>query len=187
MGEAFSWVGDIIRWFGQWIPKWVIVNTTEGWIKWIGGDKVKTGGAGIVFYWPARTEFRKLAVVRDSINCKAQTLTLPSGETMLVEAVVIYEIKDLGKLAGETAEPIMTIADLTMGAVLYALEEYESWDAIRAASVRQPRQRDSDFNRRMREEVQRALTPYGVNVLAVQLQNKAKARVLKLVNSQEGG
>lgn len=184
MESAFAWLGQIFEWMGRFLPRWEIITTAEGWIKWVGGAKVKTGGAGIVFYWPARTVFKKLNVVRDSINCNAQTLTLPSGETILVEAVVIYRIIDLGKLAA-TSEPFSTIADETMGAVLYALEGYDSWEAIRAASVRQHRQRDSDFNRRMREEVQRTLATYGVDVLAVNLQNKAKCRVLKLVNSQE--
>jgi regulator of protease activity HflC (stomatin/prohibitin superfamily) len=144
------------------------------------------GGAGIVWYWPARTKMVKFFVARDSINCKAQTLTLVSGETILVEAVVVYEIRDLAKLAGETSAPIATIEDVTMGAVLAVIEEYESWDTIRQASIRAPRARDTEFNRRMREEVQKALAPYGVNVLNVMLQNKAKCRVLKLVNSQEG-
>ena len=186
MTDAFAWIGEIVGWFGQWFPRWEIITTVEGWVKWVGGSRVKTGGAGIVFYWPARTVFKRFNVVRDSINCNAQTLTLPSGDTMLVEAVVIYRITDLGKLAAETSEPFSTLADLTMGAVLYALEEYESWDAIRAASIRQKGQRDSDFNKKMKAEVQKALEPYGVGVLGVQLQNKAKCRVLKLVNSQEG-
>lgn len=186
MTEAFAWIGDLVGWFGQWFPRWEIITTAEGWIKWVGGSKVKTGGAGIVFYWPARTVFKKVNVVRDSVNCNAQCLTLPSGDTLMVEAVVIYRITDLSMLAA-TAEPFSTIADLTMGAVLYALEEYDSWNAIRTASIRRKGQRDSDFNRRMKDEVQKALLPYGVDVLAVQLQNKAKCRVLKLVNSQEGG
>ena len=185
MESAFAWLGQIFEWFGRFLPRWEIITTAEGWIKWVGGSKVKTGGAGVVFYWPARTIFKKVNVVRDSINCNAQTLTLPSGDTMLVEAVVIYRISDLAKLAA-TTEPFSTIADETMGAVLYALEEYESWGAIRTASIRRKGQRDSDFNRRMRDEVQKSLTPYGVDVIGVNLQNKAKCRVLKLVNSQEG-
>ena len=185
MEGAFAWVGEIVNWFGQWFPRWEIIDTTEGWIKWVGGTKVKTGRAGIVWYWPARTKFAKFYTARDSINCKAQTITLTNGETMLVEAVVIYEIQDLAKLAAETASPILTIEDLTMGAVLYVVEEYASWKDIQEASIRQPRARDSEFNRRMKEEVQRALLTYGVNVLGVMFQNKAKCRVLKLVNSQE--
>lgn len=187
MGEAFSWVGDLVRWFAQFKPCRELVDSTEGWIKWVGGKKIITGGPGIVWFWPLMTKFKKMPVVRDSINCNAQCLTLPSGETVLIEAVVIYAITDLQKLAGETTEPNATIADLTMGAVLYAMESYDSWEAIRLSSVRQPRQRDSEFNRGMRDEVQRALAPYGVNVLSVYLVNKAKCRVLKLVNSQEGG
>lgn len=185
MESAFAWLGQIIEWVGRFLPRWEIITTTEGWIKWVGGKKVITGGAGIVWYWPARTHFEKFFTARDSINCKAQTMTLASGETLLVEAVVIFEIKDLAKLAGETAAPIATITDLTLGAVLSVMETYGSWEDIRVASIRLPRARDTEFNRLMREEVQRALMAYGVNVLAVMFQNKAKCRVLKLVNSQE--
>lgn len=183
--SAFAWIGQIAEWIGQWFPRWEIIDTTEGWIKWVGGSKVKTGGAGIVWYWPARTKFRKHYTARDSINCKAQTVTLLSGETVLIESAVIYEIKDLAKLAGETADPLITIEDLTMGAVMSVMETYPSWEDVLKASIRAPRARDTEFNRSMREAVQAALLAYGVQVLAVLFQNKAKTRVLKLVNSQE--
>jgi len=185
MEAAFAWIGDIIQWFGQWFPRWAIVDTTQGWIKWVGGSKVRTGKHGIVWWWPARTKLLILPIVRDSINCKSQTITLQSGETIFIELVVIYEIGDIEKLAANTAEPIATIADLTMGAGLYVVEGYESWGEMQKQSIRQPRARDSEFYRALKIEVQKALEPYGVTVLNVFLQNKAKCRVLKLVNSQE--
>jgi regulator of protease activity HflC (stomatin/prohibitin superfamily) len=185
MTDAFAWLGELVSWFGQWFPRWEIMDTSEGWVKWVRGKRIVTGGAGIVFYWPATTKFARWFVARDSKNCKAQTLSLPSGETILFEAVVIYEIKDLALLAGYTADPLNTIEDVTMGAVLSVMEGFNSWEEIRAASVRLPRARDTEFNRMLRDEVQRALASYGVNVLGVFLQNKAKCRVLKLVNSQE--
>ena len=185
MEAAFAWLGHIADWIGQWFPRWVIVDTTEGWVKWVRGSRVVTGTAGIVWYWPVTTRIKTFAVVRDSINCKPQTVTLANGETLLLEVVVIYEVSDIERLVAFTAEPFSTIVDLAMGAVLFVVEGYESWDAIREASKRPPRARDSKFNYELREETRKALEPYGVKVLEVQLQNKAKCRVLKLANSQD--
>lgn len=180
--SAFAWLGEIVNWVGRWIPRLTIVNTTLGWVKFVRGHDIKSGGPGLVWHWPLITELKVFPIVRDSLQCKAQTITMPSGETALVEAVVVYEIVDIEKLVAHTAEPTMTIADLTSGAVLYVMEDVASWEELRQLSIRVPRARDSELNRRLKEEVQRALAPYGVNVMAVMLQNKAKARVFKLVN-----
>lgn len=182
METAFAWLGEIINWFGRWVPRLTIVNTTQGWIKFVKGHTIKSGGPGLVWHWPLITELKVFPIVRDSLQCKAQTITMPSGETALVEALVVYEVLEIEKLVAHTAEPFATIVDLTMGAVLYVMEDVADWEELRQLSQRQPRARDSELNRRLKDEVQRALTPYGVNVLTVMLQNKAKARVFKLVN-----
>jgi regulator of protease activity HflC (stomatin/prohibitin superfamily) len=182
MEAAFAWLGYVFEWLGRWIPRLTIVNTTHGWVKFVGGSKVKSGGAGPVWHWPMWTNLVVFPIERDSLQCPAQAITLSSGETVLVVATVVYEVKEIEKLVAQTPEPQSTIADLTMGAVLYVMEGINSWDEIRQLSVRAPRARDTELNRRLRDEVQRALEPYGVNVLMVMLQNKAKARVYKLVN-----
>lgn len=184
MTEAFAWLGEIVNWVGKWIPRLTIVTTTEGWVKFVRGSLVKSGGPGLVWHWPLVTELRVIPVARDSINCRAQTITTPSGETILIEAVVIYEIIDIERIVAHTADYVNTIHDVTLGAILSVMEGL-TWGDIQALSIRQPRARDTEFNYRLKEEVQRALQPYGVSVLSVMLQNKAKARVIKLVNSQD--
>lgn len=182
MEAAFAWFGYLFEWLGKWIPRPTIVNTTHGWVKFVGGKKVKSGEAGVVWHWPIWTNLIVFPVKQDSLRCNSQSITLASGETALVEAVVIYEVTEIEKLVAGTPEPNMTIIDLTMAAVLYVLEGIASWDEIRQLSVRAPRARDTELNRRLRDEVQRALEPYGVKVNMVMLQNKAKTRVIKLVN-----
>lgn len=183
--SAFAWIGAIIEWFGRWIPRLTIVDTTQGWIKFIRGRIVRSGGPGLVLHWPLVTKLVVFPVVRDSLNCKPQTITLASHETVLVEAVVIYEIADIEKLIAHTADPIMTIEDVTMGATLYVVESVFDWPELLKLSTRQSRARNSELNYRLKSEVARELAPYGVNVLDVFLQNKAKARVIKLVNSAD--
>ncbi len=182
MEAAFAWLGQVIEWFGRWIPRLTIVNTTHGWVKFVRGKHVRTGGPGLIVHWPLITELVIFPTARDSLKCEAQTVTLASGETVLVQAVVIYEVEDLVKLIAGTAEPSMTIVDQTAGAVASVLETIQSWEELRGLSVRQPRYRDSELNARLKDAVSKALEPYGVKVLAVMLQNKAKARVYKLVN-----
>lgn len=181
MGEAFAWLGEIVGWVGRWIPRLNIIDTTQGYVKFVGGKRLVSGGAGLVFHWPLITKILIMSVVRDSLNCKSQTITLPSGDTVLVEAIVIFEVRDIERLAAHTADSFATIADLTAGAVLTVIEGIASWDELQKMSTRQPRARDSELNYRLKEEVQRALDTYGVTTLAVFLQNKAKTRVIRLV------
>ena len=185
MESAFAWIGALIEWLGLWIPRLTIVDTTRGWVKFVRGRIVRSGGPGLVWHWPLITKLTVFPVVRDSLNCKPQTITMASGETALVEAVVIYEILDIEKLVAHTADPFSTIEDLVMGAILYVLEGVDSWADIQRLSKREPRARNSELNYRFKTEVQRELVPYGVNVFDVFLQNKAKARVIKLVNSAD--
>jgi regulator of protease activity HflC (stomatin/prohibitin superfamily) len=182
MEAAFAWLGQIIDWVGRWIPRLTIVNTTRGWVKFVRGKHVKSGGPGLVIHWPLLTELTVFPIVRDSLKCQAQTITLASGETVLVEAMVIYEVECIEKLVAYTAEPFMTIIDQTMGAVAAVIEGIQSWDELKQHSTRMPRYRDTELNQRLKEAVSKALEPYGVKVLSVMLQNKAKARVYKLVN-----
>ena len=118
MEAAFAWLGEIINWVGRWIPRLTIVTTTEGWVKFVRGKRVVSGSAGLVWHWPLITALQVFPVARDSINCKAQTITTPSGETILIEAVVIYEITDIEKLVAHTTSPTLTIEDVTLGATL---------------------------------------------------------------------
>jgi SPFH domain/Band 7 family protein len=180
--DAFAWLGEIVNWFGRWIPRLTIVDSTKGWVKFVQGKHVRSGGPGLVWHWPLVTEIIVFPTVRDSLRCQAQTITLPSGETVLVEAVVIYEVEDIEALIAHTAEPNMTIMDQTMAAVAAVMESIASWEELTTISRRQRRAHDTELNYRLRNEVAEALKPYGVKVLSVMLQNKAKARVYKLVN-----
>ena len=184
MESAFAWIGAIVQWFGQFIPRLTIVDTTQGWVKFVRGKNVRNGGPGLVWHWPLLTKIVVMATVRDSIAPPTQTITLSSGETVLVEAVIIYDIRDIEKLVAHTAEPFNTIADVATGAVHSVVEMVESYEALVKMGARQARRQNSDLNYKLIAEMREALEPYGVNVLDVFLQNKAKARVLRLVNSQ---
>lgn len=182
MEAAFAWLGQIIEWVGRWIPRLTIVNTTKGWVKFVRGSKVKSGGPGLVIHWPLLTELIVYPIVRDSMRCQVQTITLASGETVLLDALVIYEVECIEKLIAYTADPGMTIMDQTMGAVAGVIEAVLGWNELIQLSTRKKGARDTELNYRLKDAISTALEPYGVKVLSVMLQNKAKARVYKLVN-----
>src|SRR5574341_131131 len=185
MESAFAWVGALFEWFGTFVPRMSIVDTTQGWVKFVRGRVVRSGGPGLVFHWPLVTRLVVIPIVRDSLTCKAQTITLASSETVLVEAIVIYEITSIEKLVAHTADAETTISDVTTGAIHSVIETVPSYDVLVQMGVRRARRQNSDLNYKLIEEVKEALEPYGVRVLDVFLQNKAKARVLRLVNSQD--
>ena len=185
MEAAFAWVGHIADWLGRFFPRLKIVPTTHGWVKFVYGSKVLSGGAGLVWYWPLVTEFKSYPTARASLNLRAQTITVsPDQTTVLVEAMIVYAIEDIEKIAAYTWEPDETIADISISAVHEVISSL-SWEQIQQQNQRQPRHRGSELDSKLKAEVGSALADYGVRVITVTLTNLAKCRVLKLVNSQD--
>lgn len=186
MESALAWIGHLADWIGRFFPRLKIVPTTHGWVKFVRGSKVVSGKAGLVWYWPLVTELKIYPTARASINLKAQTLTTsePDPATILVEAMIVYAIEDIEKIAAYTWEPDETIADISISGVHEVISAL-SWDDIRQQSQRQPRARGSVLDSKLKAELVSMLADYGVKVITVTLTNLAKCRVIKLVNSQD--
>lgn len=176
MGDAFAWVGQIVAWFGAFIPRWAILNTTEEAVKFVGGSKVVVCTTGIHWYWPATTEFIAYPVVRQTDRLDSQTLESADGKTFLVSAMIIYRVVDLAALIPTTHNAQQAIADIAMSAVHDVLCQYD-WADI------QSMQRRNTLKTQLRNEAQKQLKDYGVEVIKLQINTLARCRVIKLSQS----
>jgi regulator of protease activity HflC (stomatin/prohibitin superfamily) len=176
MDSALAWIGHIAEWVGKFIPRWIILNTTEGAIKFVGGTDPVFLGPGIHWWWPAVTEMKPLVLARQSINLAAQTITTIDGKVIAVGGLLIYRITDPVRLVTDTWDPDQTIRDLAATALHDACSRL-SWEDLQASK------NTGALYKRVRQEMRRRLKPFGVKVLQATFTDFAPTRVIKLITS----
>ena len=203
MEAALGWIGAIIEWVGQFVPRWTVVDTRHSWIKWVGARvvregwrfrwdtemKVISGAEGIVWHWPAVTQWYMYPTARQNFDLRAQTVTtkdvlgpndevLEPGVPVLVGGLISYQVTDIEKAIGLTWDTDETIRDTALTA-LHDVVSSKTW-----AELRDPR-KGKELRRELREEAKKALEPYGVKVLKLSLTDLAKTAVLKIAMSND--
>jgi regulator of protease activity HflC (stomatin/prohibitin superfamily) len=176
MDAAFAWLSDLVSWLGQFFPRWTILKTTHGGVKFVRGSRVVKCGPGIHWYWPATTVFEEHPTARQSVNLKSQTITTLDGKTVIVGGLIVFEIHDIEAILAHTWDPDETIADITLGAI-HDVCSARAWSDI------QEQQRSGLLDRDLRREARKVLDTYGVRVLRLTLTDLAQARVLKIVQA----
>jgi len=192
--NALDWIGQIADWLGRFIPRWTIVETTHGAIKFRSFRlrnllrfrapqmDVIAFGPGVHVFWPAASEFVAYPITRQATDLRAQTLCTTDDRSIVVGGMVVYEIYDIEKIVARTYEPDDTIRDVALSAV-HDVCCQKSWAELKQA------QRDGSLDRELKKEVSRELDKFGVKVLKTTLTDLALCRVLKLMTSvaKDGG
>lgn len=176
MDNALAWIGQVAEWFGRFIPRWEILNTTEGAIKYVRGNKVMVCGPGIHWRWPAITEWVAYPTARQTDRLETQTMESKDGKTFLVGAMITYDIVDLAALITTTHSPTGSVIDIAMSAVHDVCCDFD-WADL------QLEQRKGTIKTKLRNEAQKQLTEYGVRVKKLQLNTLARCRVVKVSQS----
>lgn len=178
MENAFAWLGKVMEWIGDFIPKRVILDVTMGGCKFIGGRKVKVLGPGVHWYWPFWTQLHTYPTARQADNLSSQTVVTTDDRTVVVGGMIVYEVADIEKILAHTYKPQDAIRDLALTAIHDVICQL-SWEELKSA------QRSGALDRKLRSECRAALLPYGVTTLKVQLTDLAPARVVRLVQSSQ--
>jgi regulator of protease activity HflC (stomatin/prohibitin superfamily) len=174
--SALAWIGQIASWIGQWIPRWSILDTTEGAIKYVGGKDPRVCGPGIHFYWPARTTFVMYPIARQTDRLETQTMESRDGKTFIAGGTLTYEVIDLGKLIPMTHSPATTTIDIAMTALHDVCCDYD-WNDL------QDMQRKGTLKTKLKNEAQKALLELGIRVIMLKLNTLARCRVIKVSQS----
>ena len=182
MDAAFAWLGQLAEWLGAFIPRWVILDTTQGAIKYVGGDRPVVCGPGVHFFWPARTTFVIYPTARQTDQLETQTMESSDGVTFVVSGLITYRVIDLAALLTTTHDAMVAIRDMAQAAV-HDVCCAGTWTEL------QGKQRNrSVLKTELKNEAQRQLKDYGVEVIKLQLTSLARCRVIRLSQStaQEG-
>lgn len=117
MGDAFSWIADIIRSFGNLIPRLYLVRKNYGAIRYKYGKHILPMKPGLHIYWPIVTEIEEFPIARQTQNLETQVLMSLDRETVVVGGVIIYEIVDVVKALGNNYDINDTIGDIAMTSI----------------------------------------------------------------------
>jgi regulator of protease activity HflC (stomatin/prohibitin superfamily) len=123
----FDWIGDVAEWLGKFVPRLEVMNTTECGIAFVRG-KPKVIQPGRLYIWmPLWTEIVTRPFVRQTINLPVQTLMVEHNEklvSLMVSAVVVYEVRDIQLAICQTEDLEAAIRDLALASVKDAVCEY---------------------------------------------------------------
>lgn len=180
MDNAFAWLRDCAEWLARFIPKWRVVATTHGWVKFGPKGKVLCGGPGIVWWWEVTTELHTYPVVRQTVPLPTQVVTTTDEQTVAVSGLLVYEITDLEKILAHTYDPEDTVKDIASSS-LHDVLSRQSWPEIRTGQGR-------TLDTRLKNYARKDLDDYGVNVIKFTLTTCAKCTVARDIRSvfQEG-
>lgn len=176
MEQAFAWLGKLIEWLGAFVPRWVIVDTTEGAIKYVRGSRIVVCGPGIHWYWPVLTRWSEYPTVRQTDRLETQTIESEDGKTFIVAGTITWSVEDIAKLVPTTFSPTTTVVELAASAVHDVCCDY-MYDEL------QSKNRKGTLKTELKNEAQKQLAEYGVRVLKLQITSLARARVYKISQS----
>lgn len=176
MDSALAWVGQVAEWFGRFIPRREVLDTTQGAIKFVRGNEPKYCGPGIHWWWPWSTKWEPFPMVRQTNSIETQTLESSDGKAFMVNGMLTYEVTDLVKLMTTVHMPetaIIEIATSVMNDVLCKMP----W------GKNQEEQQRGTLKTKLKNAAQNELEEYGVKVIRFKVNSLVRCRVLKMSQS----
>lgn len=170
MDAALGWIGDLIRAIAQFIPRLQLVRATDRCIKFT-GPRTKEVGPGLHWWWPLVTELEIHPVVRQVKSLPEQKLQTKDGVTVMVDAVLIFEVDDLHTFIVANYDADDSLEEVAQEAVLTVVMEM-SMEQLRDPEMRKK------VNSRLTTEARKALKSFGASVERLRLQSLAPGSVL---------
>lgn len=194
MESAFAWVGALVEWFGQFVPRFNVIAPNDKALKfaprWRRDPTARFGWRrtyqlivcppGFAWYWPAVTMFTVYPVAYQTTGLRAQTLSTIDGKTFVCTGLISFEVDDLEALLAHSFEPDQMIADRTMAAIQDCLQG-KTWEEL---SALMKGVRGTSLVRQLTSSAQSLLKSHGVRVLEVRLIEFAQCRVYRLIGEK---
>lgn len=110
--EAFSFLNDIAQWFGQWMPKWALLQPDEGGVKYKPESEIIVLTPGeIYWYWPVTSNVVTIDTRRQTLTF-GQRLTTKDGFSVQLDTVIVFTIWDVKKALVDTKDFEDTIGEV---------------------------------------------------------------------------
>lgn len=176
MDSALAWVGQIAEWFGQFIPRRVVLDTTEGAVKYVNGKDPQYCPPGKHWWWPWTTKWSQFPIVRQTVSIETQTLETSDAKTFIASATLTYSVDDLLQLLTTVHDADTAVAEIA-STVLGDILTSRTWTELTEE------QRKGTIKTKLKNGAQNELNGYGVKVIRFKLNSLARCRVLKVSQS----
>lgn len=177
MDSALAWIGQVAEWFGQFIPRRTVLDSTEAAVKWVSGhDPILCPPGTCPWWWPWTSKIECFPIARQTDGIETQTLETKDGKNFIVNGTLTYEVTDLLKLLTSVHSAVTAIAEIATSALNDVLCKM-TWDEI------QDEQRKGTLKTKLRAAAAKELDEYGIKVIRFKLNSLARCRVLKVSQS----
>ena len=169
--NLWALLADFIRtWIVNLVPRPFIVRKTHGAVKFVRGKKIIELNSGFYFYWPFITEIEVIPIVRQTIRLPTQCLMDVDDHSIIVGAVLVYEIEDVVKALSEVYEIDEAIEDISLATIKCF---------IVGKRVRGISEKFIEIDKELTQSIRGKLKPLGVKVKNVYLSDCSETMVLK--------
>lgn len=171
MDRAFGWIGEIFQTLLKLLPWLVIVPATHEGVAFVHGRHIRKWGPGLHWYWPVATQYKLIAVVRQTQLIQSKVVMTKDYKTVIVGALVTYHIDDVVSALAKIADLASDVMERSQGAIYETISRY-TLDEIQSDR--------SAFRDILTERAGEALNGYGVQIHQVQLTEFAPTRAISI-------
>lgn len=171
MDKAFGWIGEIFQNLLKLLPWLVIVPATHEGVAFVRGRHVRRWEPGLHWYWPVATQYKTIAVVRQTQLIQSKVIMTKDMQTVIAGALVTYYVNDVVAALAHIADLASDVMERSQGAIYEVIGKHtmEEIQADRQA-----------FRDKLTERVGEVLNGYGVQIIQAQLTEFAPARALAI-------
>jgi regulator of protease activity HflC (stomatin/prohibitin superfamily) len=170
---VFGWLGELVQWVADWIPRVEICRKNHGGVKFVRGEKVVEVHPGLYVYWPVTTEVELIPKARQTLTVGAR-LTTKDGVTVSVTFVVVYEVADVVKAIVSTWDHDQTISDVALSVGVNSVLSRD-FEEVRAGIL------DGTVPDELKKECRSELSSFGLRILKADVTDFAETSVVSYV------
>lgn len=173
MESLFSWLSNLINFFGQFIPRLRICRKNFKGIKYVRGKHTVIINPGLFVYWPLTTEYELVPTATQILNLSVQSLLTRDNETIICDGCVCYKVADVEKFLVDNYDSAECINQLALASIREVLIQYPY------ASFNSARDEiEGSLTAQAKELIEEQL---GVKIYYVKLVSLSPAKVINLV------
>lgn len=171
MDKALGWIGEIFQTLLRLVPWLVIVPATHEGVAFVRGRHVKKWGPGLHWYWPVATQYKLIAVVRQTQLIQSKVVMTKDHKTVIVGALVTYYVDDVVSALAKVADLASDVMERSQGAI---------YEVIAQHTLEEIQSDRNGFKGLLTQRCAEAMNGYGVQIIQAQLTEFAPARALAL-------
>jgi regulator of protease activity HflC (stomatin/prohibitin superfamily) len=170
----FEWLGNLMEWFGAWIPRLLIICRTHGGVKFRHGHDAIALESGLHLYWPLVTEVMEYPVKRHTHEFDCQSLTTTDDVDIIISVAVVCEVYDILAALAENYDINDTVSDVTRGTIA---------EVILSHTFEQITGEFHKVRETLESEIGEALSVYGITVLEVKIMELSKCQTFRVAGA----